>query len=85
MCTLILISDIDDCASSPCKNGGTCTDGINSFTCQCQTCGCSNFTLQDNCEIGMLYLIYTNLYVYPYFVTKTNTSYCYIFGFHFRS
>jgi len=27
--------DIDECASNPCLNGGTCTDGINSFTCNC--------------------------------------------------
>ena len=24
-----------ECASNPCKNGGTCKDGINSFTCTC--------------------------------------------------
>lgn len=28
-------ADINDCASSPCKNGGTCIDGINSFQCFC--------------------------------------------------
>uniref|UniRef100_A0A672ZM02 Delta-like protein n=1 Tax=Sphaeramia orbicularis TaxID=375764 RepID=A0A672ZM02_9TELE len=27
--------NINDCASSPCKNGGTCIDGINSFHCFC--------------------------------------------------
>ena len=27
--------DIDDCSPKPCQNGGTCTDGINSFTCSC--------------------------------------------------
>ena len=30
-----LISDIDECASGPCQNGGTCTDDINSYTCHC--------------------------------------------------
>ena len=25
----------DDCASNPCKNGGSCTDGVNSYTCTC--------------------------------------------------
>ena len=25
-------TNIDECASNPCKNGGTCKDGINSFT-----------------------------------------------------
>ncbi|MGB0592077.1 MAG: PKD domain-containing protein, partial [Myxococcota bacterium] len=27
--------NIDDCADSPCLNGGTCTDGVASFTCAC--------------------------------------------------
>ncbi|XP_017294603.1 protein jagged-2 isoform X1 [Kryptolebias marmoratus] len=27
--------NINDCASSPCKNGGTCIDGISSFECIC--------------------------------------------------
>lgn len=28
-------ADIDDCLSSPCQNGGTCIDEINSFVCLC--------------------------------------------------
>uniref|UniRef100_A0A3B4VL62 Sushi, nidogen and EGF-like domain-containing protein 1 n=1 Tax=Seriola dumerili TaxID=41447 RepID=A0A3B4VL62_SERDU len=27
--------DVDECASYPCQNGGTCKDQINSFICQC--------------------------------------------------
>lgn len=27
--------NINDCAINPCHNGGTCVDGINSFTCLC--------------------------------------------------
>ncbi|XP_053329703.1 protein crumbs homolog 2 [Spea bombifrons] len=27
--------DIDECASQPCQNGGTCTDLINGFSCHC--------------------------------------------------
>ena len=27
--------DIDECASSPCQNGGACVDGVNGFTCNC--------------------------------------------------
>ena len=28
-------TDINECASNPCQNLGTCTDGINMFTCNC--------------------------------------------------
>ena len=27
--------NVDDCASSPCENDGVCTDGVDSFTCDC--------------------------------------------------
>lgn len=27
--------DINDCESNPCRNGGTCIDGINSYKCIC--------------------------------------------------
>ena len=60
----VLIPDIDDCASSPCQNGGTCTDGINSFTCNCPSCGCSNVTLDANCGIGIIILfLYSILFL----------------------
>lgn len=29
------IADINDCESNPCKNGGTCIDGVNSYKCIC--------------------------------------------------
>lgn len=32
---LPLPADVNDCASSPCKNGATCIDGINTFQCVC--------------------------------------------------
>lgn len=28
-------TNIDECASSPCQNGGTCVDGVGTFTCTC--------------------------------------------------
>ena len=39
--------DIDDCESNPCHNGGTCKDGINSYTCICPP----GYTRHD-CETG---------------------------------
>ena len=32
---LIVFTDIDECASAPCQNGGTCTDQVNGYLCQC--------------------------------------------------
>ena len=28
-------SDIDECDSNPCENGGTCEDIVNGYQCQC--------------------------------------------------
>ena len=41
-----LTLDVDDCASSPCHNGGTCNDGIFAFTCSCPS-GYGGKTCQD--------------------------------------
>ena len=32
---LLCFSDINECSSNPCRNGGTCRDGVNSYTCNC--------------------------------------------------
>ena len=45
--TSFLPLDVDECASSPCQNGGKCKDAINAFTCDCVS-GYSG----SNCEIG---------------------------------
>lgn len=33
--TIQTVTDIDDCASSPCMHAGTCTDLVNDFSCTC--------------------------------------------------
>ena len=33
--TVPLFTDIDECVSAPCQNGGTCTDHVNRYLCQC--------------------------------------------------
>jgi len=29
--------EIELCDSNPCQNGGTCVDGTNNYTCQCES------------------------------------------------
>ncbi len=56
-------TNVDECADHPCQNGGTCTDGIASFSCacaanyqgaQCETCPTNyrdcNGQTADGCE-----------------------------------
>ena len=45
----IIYSELDECASNPCKNGGRCEDGIDSFACVCGL----GFT-GELCETGIL-------------------------------
>ena len=33
---LILLIETDECSSTPCQNGGTCTDLINAYSCTCE-------------------------------------------------
>ena len=32
---VFLSTDVNECTSLPCNNGGTCVDGVNEYTCQC--------------------------------------------------
>ena len=45
--------DIDACASTPCQNGGTCTDTVNGYT-----CGCAAGYKGVLCETGMSTYLY---------------------------
>ena len=36
------LSEIDECASNPCENGGSCVDDVGSFLCNCSA-GYSDF------------------------------------------
>jgi len=62
---LICILDIDDCATNPCQNGGTCIDAVNQYTCTCK----AGYT-DVNCQTGILY-IYDNI-VYFYIIFEKN-------------
>ena len=43
----VLHTDIDECASNPCQNGGTCADVVNGYDCSCKP----GYTGAD-CETG---------------------------------
>ena len=45
---VLYVLDIDDCDPNPCKNSGTCSDGVNSHT-----CNCAIGLLGVNCETSM--------------------------------
>ena len=47
VCFCCNLADIDECASSPCQNGGICTNQINAYTCTCMP-GFAGI----NCEVG---------------------------------
>lgn len=43
--------DIDECASSPCQNGGTCVDAVNMYSCNCPATAMGTY-----CETRMQYI-----------------------------
>ena len=47
LCLSLFLVDIDDCADQPCLNGGTCSDGLNDYTCTCV----DGYTGED-CGVG---------------------------------
>ena len=58
-----LLTEIDYCLSNPCMNGGTCTDGLNSFTCTCALgyggldCSPSKFEFFNHAKSRLLNLL----------------------------
>ena len=47
-------SDIDDCIGEPCNNGGTCQDGVASYTCACPT-GFKGYDCETSMALNLKY------------------------------
>ena len=52
VCYCFFFVDINECDSYPCLNGGSCTDGVNLFSCVCAP-GITGLTCDT--VIGMFY------------------------------
>ncbi|XP_051539735.1 versican b isoform X2 [Myxocyprinus asiaticus] len=51
---MVDLKDIDECQSNPCRNGATCIDGLNSFSCTCLPSYSGALCEQDTevCDFG---------------------------------
>ena len=54
------IVDIDECASGPCNNQGSCHDEVNGFTCSCVT----GYT-GETCDIGRMMTYFNQQFWFP--------------------
>ena len=75
---------LDDCSPNPCLNEGNCSDGVNSFTCECAAefyggvCQfrkvCKSFILVV-LYFAMFYNINQNIHLCPKQITLINNCY----------
>ena len=70
---LVVYSDINECWPTPCENGGTCEDRINSYNCtcvpgyigkDCETGGWPFYHHHFQCSAKYLYFVPPHFYTY---------------------
>ena len=61
--TMVIVADVDECASNPCRNNGRCVDGFKSYTCVCPY-----GYVGINCEKCRLFLFYESQKIYFDFI-----------------
>ena len=64
---LILIIDVDECVTDPCKNGATCVDQVGSYRCNCV----AGYT-GSNCETSKV--IFFKVYCFSFLVNIEKLS-----------
>ena len=57
---LLRFSDIDECVSTPCQNGGTCKDQVNGYLCQCAP-GYTDLQCQTGKEVTVFRNVLLNI------------------------
>ena len=68
------VLDIDECASSPCANGGVCSNNVGAFSCSCAV----GYT-GSGCETGTSFLYNFVSFITIFFTGSCwsqNKSYC---------
>ena len=60
-------SDYNECSSSPCTNGGVCSDGVNKYTCTCAA-----GYVGTNCDTSRQLALFTNISISFCFPTRTH-------------
>ena len=57
--SFVLFTDINECVSNPCENGGTCQDAVNHYTCDCVT----GYTGEE-CETGRVNILMLSVSIF---------------------
>ena len=67
--TDITLTDINECASLPCQNGGTCTDHVAAFSCTCAV-GYTDTLCQTSIKKHFKFFRVLNKYIYFLIIAK---------------
>lgn len=69
----LVVTDINDCLPNPCQNGGTCVDGINTFSCICLQ-GFSGGTCATSKSFCLFYSVF---FFSKSFMFKLSPNFCF--------
>ena len=67
-----MFSDVDECSSAPCQNSGSCTVGVDRYTCQCvagqtgvncEVCKIQVLPLSPNLTSGVKWPLFLKMHI----------------------